>query len=91
VGSILVHKGRFHLVWNCWQLHALTFPSTIRMTTSSCKKFNLVHYTVFHMRGWGLGYIDYITRQMIIIVEGEPDVHGAAQHAKREGGVYEHP
>ena len=43
------------------------------------------------MRRWGLGYIDYITRQMIIIVGGEPDVHGVAQHAKREGGVYEHP
>ena len=30
-------------------------------------------------------------RQMIIIVGGEPDVHGAAWHAKRKGGVYAHP
>ena len=27
---------------------------------------------------------------MIIIVGGEPDVHGVAQHTKREGGVYVH-
>ena len=31
------------------------------------------------------------TRQMIIIVGGEPDVHGAAWYAKQEGGVYARP
>ena len=33
----------------------------------------------------------YSTRQMIIIVGGEPDVHGATRHAKWEGGVYPLP
>ena len=84
IGVVLAgtgHKFSSFLVWH--SVSSAFLCLLCKPTRQKTKKASTCKYTQIS----GLETVIIFTRQMIIIVGGEPGVHGAMWHAKQEGGL----
>ena len=78
----------YHNLYLCTGLCHSSFANDCMVSRLLCNLFSM---PIQKIKVLTICTVPKNPREMIIIVGGEPDVHGAARHAKRKGGVYARP